>query len=79
VLKFFVPKIIRKFRSFAEADKADRAFYRQISGEERLNILVELTKHEPQQRLERVCRVVKLSELTEANEGDEVERLRTPR
>jgi hypothetical protein len=55
-----VPKTMRKFRSFAEADKADREFYRKLSGKERLSILVELTKHEPEQRLERVCRVIKL-------------------
>ena len=49
-----------KFRNFAEAEKADRAFYRKLSGQERLNILLELTKHEPERRLERVYRVIKL-------------------
>ena len=49
-----------KFRDFAEAEKADREFYRKLSGQERLDILLELSKHEPERRLERVYRVVKL-------------------
>ena len=49
-----------KFRDFAEAEKADRDFYRKLSGQERLDILLELTKHEPERRLERVYRVIKL-------------------
>lgn len=55
-----MPKTVRKFQSFEEAEKADREFYRKLSGKERLAILVELTKHEPEQRLERVCRITKL-------------------
>ena len=53
-------KIATKFRSFAEAEKADREFYRKLSGKERLNILLELSKHEPERRLERVYRITKL-------------------
>ena len=49
-----------KFADFAEAEKADRDFYRKLTGQERLDILLELTKHEPERRLERVYRVVKL-------------------
>ena len=49
-----------KFRDFAEAEKADRDFYRKLSGQERLDILLQLTKHEPERRLERVYRVIKL-------------------
>lgn len=49
-----------KFRDFAEAENADRDFYRKLNGQERLDILVELTKHEPERRLERVYRVIKL-------------------
>jgi hypothetical protein len=56
----FVEKKAVKFRDFAEAEKADRDFYRKLSGQERLNILLELSKHEPEHRLERVYRVVKL-------------------
>ena len=55
-----VEKKAVKFRNFAEAEKADRKFYRQLSGQERLNILLELSKHEPERRLERVYRVTKL-------------------
>jgi len=56
-----VQKSVRKFRSFDEADKADREFYRNLSGKERLNILLQLTGHEPQRRLERVYRITKLA------------------
>ena len=35
-------KTARKFRSFAEAEQADRDFYKKLSGNERLQILVEL-------------------------------------
>lgn len=49
-----------KFRNFAEAEKADRDFYRKLTGQERLDILLEMTKHEPERRLERVYRVIKL-------------------
>lgn len=49
-----------KFGDFAEAEKADRDFYRKLTGQERLDILLELTKHEPERRLERVYRVIKL-------------------
>jgi len=49
-----------RFRSFAAAEKADREFYRKLSGNERLQILLELLNHAPEQRLERVSRIVKL-------------------
>ncbi|HKP92470.1 MAG TPA: hypothetical protein VJS88_01130 [Chthoniobacterales bacterium] len=50
---------VRRFTNFAEAEKADRDFYRKLSGNERLQILVELSRHVPEQRLERVSRIVK--------------------
>ena len=53
-------KIAAMFQTLAEADKADREFYQKLSGEERLKILLQLTHHEPQHRLERVYRVTKL-------------------
>ena len=31
-----------KFKTFAEAEKADREFYRSLTGEQRLQILLEL-------------------------------------
>jgi hypothetical protein len=57
----FVEKRAKKFRSFAEAEKADRDFYKKLTGNERLQILVELLNHGPEQRLERVSRITKLS------------------
>ena len=56
-----VEKKAVKFRHFAEAEKADRDFYRKLSGQERLDILLQLSKHEPERRLERVYRVIKRS------------------
>jgi len=34
--------IVRKFASFAEADNADDEYYRNLSGNEKLQILLEL-------------------------------------
>jgi vacuolar-type H+-ATPase subunit B/Vma2 len=54
-----VDKTVGKFANFAEAKKADRDFYEKLTGNERLQILVELLNHGPEQRLERVSRIVK--------------------
>jgi hypothetical protein len=54
-----VEKRAKKFRSFSEAEKADRDFYKELTGNERLQILVELLNHGPEHRLERVSRIVK--------------------
>lgn len=54
-------KTVKQFRSFAEAEKADRDFYKGLTGNERLQILVELLNHAPEQRLERVSRKTKLA------------------
>jgi hypothetical protein len=54
-----VNKTVRKFRNFAEAEKADREFYKKLSGNERLQILVELLNQDPEQRLQRVSRIIK--------------------
>ena len=53
-------KTARKFKSFAEADEVDREFYRKLTPEKRLEILLQLTEHESERRLERVYRVTKL-------------------
>jgi hypothetical protein len=45
---------VRKFRSSVEAEKADHEFYKKLTGNERLQILVDLLNHGPEQRLERV-------------------------
>jgi hypothetical protein len=55
-----VEKTAKKFRSFAAAEKADRDFYKKLTGNERLRILVELLNHGPEQRLERVSRITQL-------------------
>jgi hypothetical protein len=55
-----VPKKAVKFRNFAEAEKTDREFYRKLSGQERLNILLEMTKEATKGPIERVIRIVKL-------------------
>ena len=55
-------KVVRTFRSFEEAEEADREFYRSLTPEQRMEILLELiergTSGAPS-RLERVYRVVK--------------------
>ena len=51
-----------KFRDFTEAEKADREFHRKLSGQERLDILLEMTKEATSRPLERVVRIIKLSD-----------------
>jgi hypothetical protein len=53
-------KTVAKFRDFSDAEKSDREFYRKLSGRERLDILLQLSKHEPECRFERVYRIIKL-------------------
>jgi len=54
---------VKIFRSFEEAEQADREFYRSLTGQQRLDILLQLiAQHEPPKRLERVFRIVKLEE-----------------
>src|SRR5437868_15168379 len=55
-------KIAAKFQTLFEADNADREFYQKLSSEEGLKILLQLTHHEPECRLERVYRVTKLAQ-----------------
>jgi hypothetical protein len=61
-----VEKVVRIFRSFAEADKADAAYYRSLTPIQRLEILFELIAgahpDEIEQRSKRVYRVAKLQE-----------------
>ena len=54
-------KSVVKFRSFEEAEKADREFYKKLTPQERLDMLLELLNHAPEQRLERVYRVTKFA------------------
>ncbi len=58
-------KVVRKFGSFAEAEKADREYYRSLTGQQRLDILLELiasvqdTEDEAAKGFERVYRIIK--------------------
>jgi len=61
LLRFPVEKTVRKFTCLNDAADADREFYRKLSPDERLKILLELLNHAPEQRLERIYRVTKLS------------------
>ena len=54
-------KTLTRYRSFAEAEEADRVFYSKLTGNERLALLLKLINHDPERRLERVYRITKLS------------------
>ena len=57
--------VVRKFSSFEEAEKADREYYRSLTGQQRLDMLVEMlarNQDEPEQGLARVYRIVRLGE-----------------
>ena len=60
-------KVVRKFHSFDEADDADYDYYRTLSGNEKLQILLELIMPENPDAavIERSARVYPLSELEE--------------
>jgi hypothetical protein len=60
-----VEKKARRFASFAEAEKADRDYYKKMTGNERLKIWVELSAPDVDQPMERVVRIRKFSELSE--------------
>jgi hypothetical protein len=59
-------KVGRKFESFAEAEKAERDYYRSLTPQQRLDLMLDIIRQgapdEAFQRLERVCRIVKLHE-----------------
>jgi hypothetical protein len=57
-------KVVRKFRSFEEADEAEYAYYKSLSGDEKLQILLELIMPEnPNEAvIERSARVHPLAE-----------------
>jgi hypothetical protein len=56
-------KVVVIHRSHDEAEEADNAYYRSLTPEQRLDILLELTRpDEAQPRLERVYRMVELSQ-----------------
>jgi hypothetical protein len=59
---------LRVFRTFADADRADDAYYASLSPQERVDLLLDLIARyqeslgEAASRLERVCRVVPLAQ-----------------
>ena len=59
-------KVARKFRSFAEAEKADRESYLSLTPEQRLDILGELIArvhpNSVEEKIERISRTIKLQE-----------------
>ena len=60
-------RVVRIFRSYEEADEADREYFERLTAQQRLDIFLELlwrgrSGNEADERLERVYRIVKLSE-----------------
>jgi hypothetical protein len=59
-------RVVRRFSSFEEAEAAERTYYRSLTPNERIAILLELIASvtealpEAEQRLERVCRVTRI-------------------
>lgn len=59
-------RVIQKFATFEEAEAADRAYYRALTPQQRLSIMIEMIYPEggdaAATRFERVYRIVKLGE-----------------
>ncbi len=62
-------KVVRKFQSHAESDRADREYYLSLTPEQRMDIMLELVARyresfgdEARQGLKRVYRIRKLGE-----------------
>ena len=60
-------KVVRKFASFAEEEQAEYGYYRELSGEQRLQILLELVmpEHPDAGTIERSARIRPLVERQE--------------
>jgi hypothetical protein len=74
-------KIVRKFHSFDEADDADYEYYRTLSGNEKLQILLELIMPENPDAavIERSARVYPLGEQNESEDQKASKRSEKPR
>ena len=77
-------KVVRKFHSFDEADDADYEYYRSLSGNEKLQILLELIMPENPDAavIERSARVHPLTEHEECDDEADIkllEKTRPPR
>lgn len=61
-------RVIQRSSSFAEAERADREYYRKLTPHQRLAILEEIARRgrdandDPEQRLARVYSIVKVAE-----------------
>jgi len=61
-------RVVKRFVDHEAADAADRAYYRSLTPQERVDMVLELTRQyregldEAADRFERVCRVTRLTE-----------------
>jgi hypothetical protein len=62
-----VEKTVQRFANFTAAEKADRDFYKKLTGNQRLQICVDLSALDPEQPLERIYRIRRLSALDAGN------------
>jgi len=68
ILLLDMDKVLKIFRSFDDAERADDEYYASLSPQERVDLLLDMiaayreSLGETEQRLERVYRVVELSE-----------------
>ena len=60
---FLVEKKVQRVIGFAEAEKADRDFYKKLTGNQRIQICVELSALDTDRPMERVISIRKLSDL----------------
>ncbi len=77
-------RVVRKFSSFDEADNADYEYYRTLSGNEKLQLLLELIMPENPDAavIERSARVHSLTEHEECDDEADIkllEKTRPPR
>jgi len=77
-------KVVRKFHSFDQADEADYEYYRTLSGNEKLQILLDLIMPENPDGsvIERFARVYPLGEQNELEDQADIkllEKTRPPR
>ena len=77
-------RVVRKFSSFDEADNADYEYYRTLSGNEKLQLLLELIMPENPDAavIERSARVHPLTEHEECDDEADIkllEKTRPPR
>jgi hypothetical protein len=74
-------KVVRIFHSFDEADEADHQYYRALSGNEKLQILLDLIMPENADAtiIERTARVYPLGEQNEPEDQADIKQLEKTR